>query len=123
MNELFGKLCSLYPFQDDLLFYTRKKEARATKTPLTICPRTFTTVLDSLGYSGQITLACDDTKLLDALRLQYDHDLDCEVLIGGIDGPIRINDSADLKRVMNDPTIKKGTKVGLLSYHHYMKIV
>lgn len=80
---------------------------------------TFTAVRDHLqvrGYTGPINVACDDSKLLSGLRLHYDPREQKHFLVGGIEGPIHVPNPEDIENVMNDPAVKKGTKVSSQCY-------
>ncbi|KAJ7577185.1 hypothetical protein C8J56DRAFT_798958 [Mycena floridula] len=92
----------------------RVQQAKQSKTPITICPESFTRVkqqLDALDYSGPVAVACDDTKLLSGLRLYWDVTKKGHYLVGGADGPILVPDPEEMEALMNDPSIPKGTKL------------
>ncbi|KAJ6618077.1 hypothetical protein B0H10DRAFT_2379381 [Mycena sp. CBHHK59/15] len=92
----------------------RCKEAREPRFPMVIDDRTFTLVqehLAALKYEGPVALSCDDTKLFAGLRLYHDKIQKADFLVGGVDGPIRVVDSAAMKKILADPTIVRGTKV------------
>lgn len=81
---------------------------------MTICERTFELVvehLDAVNYDGPVCLSCDDTKLLSALRLYWDGNKKAHFLVGAVGGPIKVPNPDDIKSLMSDPTIEKGTKV------------
>ncbi|KAJ3833288.1 hypothetical protein F5878DRAFT_700127 [Lentinula raphanica] len=92
------------------------QESKAPKLAMTIEDATFASVanhLSAVGYSGPINVACDDSKLLSSFRLHYDSKNKKHFLVGGIDGPIFVRDPTDIANIMNDPSIKKGTKIRL----------
>lgn len=94
----------------------RAQEAKAPKLPIAICDDTFIVVhnhLQALAYTGPISVACDDSKLLSGLRLHYDAKEDKHFLIGGVDGPIHVPEPKDIETTMADPGVKKGTKVNI----------
>ncbi|PPQ84235.1 hypothetical protein CVT24_004308 [Panaeolus cyanescens] len=57
-------------------------------------------------YDGHVALSCDDTKLLPALRLFYDHDNQCHFLIGGTEGPIRVADPNQVQTVLAELQVR-----------------
>ncbi|KAJ3963869.1 hypothetical protein EV361DRAFT_956529 [Lentinula raphanica] len=76
------------------------QESKAPMLSMVIEEATYTSVANHLaarGYSGPINVACDDSKLL----------------IGGINGPIFVPNPEALADIMNDSTVKRGTKVRL----------
>ena len=80
-----------------------------------ICDHTFElakTHLIELDYHGPVALACDDTKLFAALRLFWDKKEECYFLVGACGGPLRVPDVDAAQEVLEDPAIKKATKVG-----------
>ncbi|KAJ7863670.1 hypothetical protein B0H13DRAFT_1638112 [Mycena leptocephala] len=90
------------------------KEAREPRFPMVICDRTFELVqehLAALMYDGPVRLSCDDTKLLSDLRMYYDAKEKVDYLVGGVDGPIQIANPEEMKKVLADTTIARGTKV------------
>ena len=81
---------------------------------MTICDRTFELVVEYLAavnYEGPITLSCDNTKLLSALRIYWDSEKESHFLVGAVGGPIQVPDPDNVKALMNDPTLMKATKV------------
>ncbi|KAJ6632173.1 hypothetical protein B0H10DRAFT_2206574 [Mycena sp. CBHHK59/15] len=90
------------------------KEAREPRFPMVICDRTFELVqehLAALKYDGPVGLSCDDTKLLSGLRMYYDTKEKVDYLVGEVDGPIRVVNPEEMKKVLADTTIARGTKV------------
>jgi hypothetical protein len=77
--------------------------------------RMFTLVqeqLAALKYDGPLGLSCDDTKVLAGLRLYHDKVKNADFLVGGVEGPIRVADPEAMKRILADPAVERGTKVG-----------
>jgi hypothetical protein len=96
----------------------REKEARQPRFPMEICERTFTILKEYLhanGYTGPIGLACDDTKLFSVLRLYWDSEQQAHFLVGGTDGPVRVANPDQVKRVIESAKITKAVKVGRFS--------
>ena len=90
------------------------KEAREPGFPMDICDRTFELAkshLAALDYHGPVALACDDTKLLAALRLFWDKEEGSYFLVGACNGPIRVLDVDAAQEVLKDPKVRKATKV------------
>ena len=82
--------------------------------PLDICPETFTCVkkcLNAVEYPGLVGLSCNDTKLLSRLRLYWDRSKKKHVLLGSMDSPREVANPEDIEAIMNNPDIKRGTKV------------
>lgn len=80
-----------------------------------ICDRTFEIVkthLVDLDYHGPVALSCDDTKLFSALRLFWDKKKECYFLVGACGGPVRVPDVDTAQKALENPEIKKATKVG-----------
>lgn len=95
---------------------SRVWEAKASKLSTTICKDTFVAVRDHLrarGYTGPISIACDDSKLLSGLCLHFDARQSKHFLVGGVEGPIYVPEPKDIEQAMADPTISKGTKVSV----------
>lgn len=79
-----------------------------------ICDRTFKlakTHLVELDYHGPVALACDDTKLFAALRLFWDKKEGCYFLVGACSGPLRVPDVDAAREALENPEIRKATKV------------
>ncbi|KAF7972553.1 hypothetical protein HWV62_17764 [Athelia sp. TMB] len=94
----------------------RTKEAREPRMPMQICDRSFELVdahLSALGYSGPVGLSCDDTKLFPDWRLYWDAKEKSHFLVGGTDGPMRVADPDNLRKMIDDLDLKKATKVRL----------
>lgn len=82
--------------------------------PMQICDRSFELVdahLSALGYSGPVGLSCDDTKLFPDWRLYWDAKEKSHFLVGGTDGPMRVADPDNLRKMIDDLDLKKATKV------------
>ncbi|KAF9780748.1 hypothetical protein BJ322DRAFT_1011530 [Thelephora terrestris] len=94
----------------------RQKEAREPGFPMGICDRTFRlakTHLDELHYNGPVALACDDTKVFAALRLFWNKNEESYFLVGACGGPLRVPDVETAQELLDDPEIKKATKIRL----------
>ncbi|KAJ3817168.1 hypothetical protein F5880DRAFT_1618539 [Lentinula raphanica] len=92
------------------------QESKAPMLSMVIEEATYTSVANHLaarGYSGPINVACDDSKLLSSFRLHYDSKQRKHFLVGGINGPIFVPNPEALADIMNDSTVKRGTKVRL----------
>ena len=100
------------------------KEARQPHFPLEIGDRTFQLVRDhltALNHTGPVGLSCDDTKLFSSLRLFWDRDKNSYFLIGGVDGPYRVEDPESVRQVISEGKIRKATKVS--HYWYFFKSV
>ncbi|KAF7424768.1 hypothetical protein PC9H_010079 [Pleurotus ostreatus] len=96
----------------------RQKESRQPRFPMKICDETFHRLkkqLLDLDYSGPVGLSCDDTKLLSSLRLYWNADEDSYYLVGSTDGPMRVTNQEEIKKMMADPAIIKADKLRLWS--------
>ena len=96
------------------VFCVSQKEAREPGFPMEICDRTFElarTHLIELNYHGPVALACDDTKLFAALRLFWNKKEESYFLVGVCGGPLRVPDVETAREVLENPKIKKATKV------------
>lgn len=92
----------------------RAIESAQPSIPFTITEATFDLVEEhvrALEYPGYLALSCDDSKLLPALRLHYDATQKTHMLVGGINGPLRVADPEQVRRVMESADVQKGTKV------------
>lgn len=92
----------------------RQKEAREPGFPMEICDCTFDlakTHLVELNYCGPVALACDDTKLFAALRLFWNKKEESYFLVGACNGPLRVPDVDAAREALENPEIKKATKV------------
>ena len=67
--------------------------------------------LHALKYPGMLALSCDDTKLLPSMSLYYNHTEQCHMLVGGIDGPLRVADPENVREILENTASKEGTKV------------
>lgn len=82
--------------------------------PMVVGPETFTQVsqiLGQLNYTGPIALSCDDTKLLESLRLCWDHKEKTHLLVGSVHGPIQVANPDEMHDVLTEHTPLRGTKV------------
>jgi hypothetical protein len=70
--------------------------------------------LAALKYDGPLGLSCDDTKLFAGLRLYHDKIKKADFLVGGVDGPLQVANPEEMKRILADPTIQRGSKVSIL---------
>lgn len=98
------------------------KEAREPGFPMEICDRTFELAkayLTELNYHGPVALACDDTKLFVTLRLFWDKKEKSYFLVGACGGPLRVPDVDAARQVLEDPEIKKATKVSMFPAPQY----
>ena len=90
------------------------KEAREPSFPMEICGHTFElakTHLVQLNYCGPVALACDDTKIFATLRLFWNEKEKCYFLVGACSGPIRVADVDAAQDALENPEIRKATKV------------
>ena len=81
---------------------------------MTIEPYNFDLVsqhLDTLGYSGPVGLAVDDSKLSPTWRLVENKSGTGMVLIGAIGGPVEVLDLDAAKKIINENAVKQATKV------------
>lgn len=79
-----------------------------------ICDRMFTRVrehLDTLEYHGPIAFSWDDSKLLASWQLTYCPIQKTDILIGCVDGLLRVADDGMVRAIMQDPKYVLGTKV------------
>jgi hypothetical protein len=79
-----------------------------------ISERSFQLVVDQLAaldHTGPVGLSCDDTKLFSTLRLYWDAQQQSYFLVGGVDGPYRVADADQVKKVIADAKIQKASKV------------
>lgn len=85
---------------------------------MSICDETFARAraqLDSLGYDGPVLLGCDDSKLLDALRLYWDEQDQCHYLVGAVEGKLRVVDPDQMEALLKSSEYTKATKVSLIA--------
>ena len=79
-----------------------------------ICNRTFElakTHLVGLDYHGPVALACDDTKLFAALWLFWNKKEGCYFLVSACGGPVRVSDVDAAREALENPEMRKATKV------------
>ncbi|KAI5884956.1 uncharacterized protein SCHCODRAFT_01176952 [Schizophyllum commune H4-8] len=91
-----------------------RKIARQPRFPMEICDETFelvVSILRSIGYSGPVSVACDDTKLFDTWRLYYDLVTKKFYLVGGTDGPVLVTNPEKVQELMDSLAGKKAKKV------------
>ncbi|KAF7762632.1 hypothetical protein Agabi119p4_9225 [Agaricus bisporus var. burnettii] len=69
--------------------------------------------LKDLDYKGLVCVACDDTKLFSAFWLFWDMNTKLHYLIGGIKGPILVEDPDDLEDLLQVSEKFKATKLRL----------
>ena len=67
--------------------------------------------LAALNHTGPVGLSCDDTKLFSSLRLFWDKEKNAYFLIGGVNGPYRVEDPDSVRQVISEGKIRKATKV------------
>ncbi|KAJ7865909.1 hypothetical protein B0H14DRAFT_3595961 [Mycena olivaceomarginata] len=95
----------------------RAQEAREPRFPMVLeDERIFLLIqeqLAALKYDGPLGLSCDDTKLFAGLRLYHDKIKKADFLVGGVDGPLQVANPEEMKRILADPTIQRGSKVRL----------
>ncbi|KAF5320335.1 hypothetical protein D9611_011267 [Ephemerocybe angulata] len=90
------------------------KRAREPRFPMDICEDTFNLVakqLEVLGHQGPVALSCDDSKLLDALRLYWDDNDQCYYLVGAAEGKLKVADPERMKELLERSEYHKATKV------------
>ncbi|KAF5341928.1 hypothetical protein D9611_001095 [Ephemerocybe angulata] len=90
------------------------KRAREPRFPMDICEDTFNLVakqLKALGHEGPVALSCDDSKLLDALRLYWDEKDGCHYLVGAAEGKLKVADPDRMKELLEKSEYHKATKV------------
>ncbi|KAG8719057.1 hypothetical protein FRC08_003738 [Ceratobasidium sp. 394] len=96
----------------------QKTHSKSMRFPLEICDTSFTLAhkfLSKIKYSGPVALSCDDTQLLPRLLPYHDAQKDEWHLIGGIEGPICLQNSADvLEKILKENKVEKATKVAYL---------
>lgn len=68
-------------------------------------------ILIKLEYAGPLGLSCDDTALEAAISVYQETKNTCLVL-GGVDGAIRVTEDDDLDAVLKAAQLKKADKVG-----------
>ncbi|KAF7312426.1 hypothetical protein MIND_00256100 [Mycena indigotica] len=69
-------------------------------------------ILFKLGYSGPLALSCDDTALEPAISI-YQETKDTCLILGSINGPIRVGANDDLDLVMQTAQLQKADKLRL----------
>jgi hypothetical protein len=97
-----------------LILFIRINRARQPRFPIGIQDRTFKLVvshLKSLDYHGPVGLACDDTKLLPALRPYYDQQHDSYCILGSTGEPRIIANPEELTTIIRNGEIEKASKV------------
>jgi hypothetical protein len=67
--------------------------------------------LKSLDYEGPVGLACDNTKLLPALRPYYDQQRDNYFILGNTGEPLLIANPEELTAIIRKGEIEKASKV------------
>ncbi|KAL0572455.1 Methionine--tRNA ligase, mitochondrial [Marasmius crinis-equi] len=110
-----------YKFLEELLPLPKTRtlqidRAKEPRLPLTISDRTFSRLEEQiklLSYTGPIALACDDTKLLPALRPYYDKETDAFYVVGNAGEPFRLLDPEAFEAAIHEAGLKKATKLRL----------
>ncbi|KAJ7708424.1 hypothetical protein B0H16DRAFT_1746298 [Mycena metata] len=69
--------------------------------------------LATLNYDGPVSLSCDDTKLFPSFRLYWDREKKSHFLVGGTDGPLRVADPDQVKKVIAEAKANKASKIRL----------
>lgn len=95
-------------------FFFRRIQSTIPRFPIGLDERIFTRAvryLAELGYRGPLALSCDDTKLHAALRLCWDAEAQCDVLVGGVGEPRRVTNTEELKEVLRELEGQKASKV------------
>lgn len=85
--------------------YSRLKEARQPRFPITICDQTFESVkstLEALQYDGPVVLSCDDTKLFESARMYWDGVQKAFFVVGIVDGPVQVSNPDDLQAILKN---------------------
>lgn len=96
------------------LYCASSKRSREPKFPLKIddiVTKRTVDHLNAVGYNGPVCLACDDTKLLSALRTYYDGSCQQWFLVGSTGPPIAIADNDELRKILQDGRVEKAAKV------------
>ncbi|KAJ1305544.1 hypothetical protein OPQ81_000548 [Rhizoctonia solani] len=86
---------------------------RERRFPLAIDDSLFETVVNyfsSINYTGPVCLACDDTKLIPALKTYYDASTKQWYLLGGATGAIAIASTDELTSILKEGNIPKASK-------------
>ncbi|KAJ8085468.1 hypothetical protein PM082_004284 [Marasmius tenuissimus] len=95
----------------------RMKQARQPRFPPDISDETFRQLrahLAVISYQGQpCALCCDDTKLMPRLRVYYDSNAECHLVVGSDAGPIKVMDPDELEKVLKDYDDRKAPKIRL----------
>ncbi|KAI0072552.1 hypothetical protein K474DRAFT_1559378, partial [Panus rudis PR-1116 ss-1] len=92
--------------------------AKEPEFSMSITDRTFEAVvsqLNELKYDGPIALSCDDTKLLPSLRMCWSDEEQCVLLVGAIEGPLRVADPREAEKLIAQSTHELATKVRLFT--------
>ncbi|EUC59875.1 hypothetical protein RSOL_328130 [Rhizoctonia solani AG-3 Rhs1AP] len=69
--------------------------------------------LSSVGYRGPVCLACDDTKLMPALKTYYEASTKQWYLLGGTTGAIALANTDELESILKAGSISKAPKIRL----------
>ncbi|KAF8132534.1 hypothetical protein EV363DRAFT_1163795 [Boletus edulis] len=94
----------------------RAQHAKSTNFPIGIEEKTFNLVsehLRTLGYSGPVGLACDDTKLESSFDPYYDPSTGICYVVGNSGQPIQIANVEELTKVIEEGNIRKAEKLRL----------
>lgn len=72
--------------------------------PISICDQTFKRAvgfLDAIGYTGPVSISCDDTKLLSKLSPYYDDKTSQWFILGGVGEPVTVDrDEEDIEKML-----------------------
>ena len=100
---------------DDTDFICRMVRAREPSFPVFISERCFTNAqsyVTSLGYSGPVVLACDDTKLHPSLQVYWDASISSHILVGTtVHEVILVPDPEVLGKLLEEHKNSMATKV------------
>ncbi|KAG8707407.1 hypothetical protein FRC11_007462, partial [Ceratobasidium sp. 423] len=94
----------------------REIRARERRFPLAIDDSVYELAenyLSSVGYKGPVSLACDDTKLMPALKTYYDASTKQWYLLGGTTGAIAIGSTEELTSILKEGKVSKAPKIRL----------
>jgi hypothetical protein len=100
------------------LSYIRINRARQPRFPIGIQDRCFEHAIEHLKrlkYNGPLGLACDDTKLLPALRPYYDKVTDKHYILGSTGQPLILANPEELTSVLKSGEAEKAEKVRSIS--------
>ena len=87
--------------------------------PSGIEERTFTratSFLETIGWTGPVSISCDDTQLLSKFAPYYDGARGCWFVLGGIGEPVEIDGDCDDVEEMVGKAISNGQKATKVRY-------